>query len=76
MKFKWTKIEQYAFNEIKRIAARDTLLTDPDFNETLKIHTDANNLQLWAVISQKGNPIDFYGRNFMDAQRRYTVTEG
>ena len=36
LKFKWTKIEQYNFDEIKRIVARDTLLTYPYFNEEFK----------------------------------------
>ena len=40
--------------------ARDTLLTYPDFNEALKIHTDASAFQLGAVISQKYKPIDLY----------------
>ena len=52
-KFKWTQVKQDAFKEIKRIMARDTLLTYPDFNETFKIHTDASASQLGAVISQK-----------------------
>ena len=30
--FKWTNIEQDAFDEIKRIEARDRLLDYPDFN--------------------------------------------
>ena len=33
MKFKWNKIKQGKFNEIKWIVARDTLLDYPDFNE-------------------------------------------
>ena len=37
-KFKWTKIKQDALDKIKRIVARDTLLTYPDSNETFKIH--------------------------------------
>ena len=45
-KFKWTQVEKYAFNEIKRIVARDSLLTYQDFNETLKIHTNASVFQL------------------------------
>ena len=49
--FKWTELEQDAFDEIKRIAARDTLLIYPDFNETFKIHIDARTLQLGAVKS-------------------------
>ena len=51
VKFKCTIIEQDSFNEIKRIVAQDTLLTYPDFNGKLKIHTDAGNFQLGAVIS-------------------------
>ena len=34
-KFKWKQVEQDAFQK-KRIAARDTLLTYTDFNETFK----------------------------------------
>ena len=61
-KYKWTKIEQDAFDEIKPIMSRNTLLTYPDFNETFKIHTNASEFRLGAVISQKGKPIDFYSR--------------
>ena len=58
--FKWKKVKQDAFVEIKRIVAHDTLLTYPDFNETFKIHTDASAFQLGAVIIQKGKTIAFY----------------
>ena len=33
MNYRSTKIEQDAFDKIKRIVVRDTLLTYPDFNE-------------------------------------------
>ena len=52
------QVETYSFNKIKRIMARDTLLTYPDFNEAFKIHTDASTFQLGLLISQKGKPID------------------
>ena len=32
VKFKWTRIRQDTFDEIKRILESDTLLTYPDFN--------------------------------------------
>ena len=70
-----TKIEQDAFDEIKRIVDRTTLLTYPGFNENFKIYTDASNLQLGAVILQKGKPIAFYSRKRTESQQRYTVTE-
>ena len=61
VKFKWKKIKQDAFNTIKRIMARDTLLAYPDFNEEFKINTDARRFQLGEVIIQKVKPIAFYG---------------
>ena len=54
--------------------ARDTLLSYPDFNEVLKIYTDANAFQLGGVIGQKGKPIAFYSRKPTDYQQRYTKT--
>ena len=57
--FECTQVKQDAFEKIKRILARDTLLTYPDFNETFKIHTNASAFQLGAVISQKVNPFRF-----------------
>ena len=73
--FKWTKIEQDKFDEIKLIVACDTLFTYTDFNEEFKIHTDDRYFQLGAVISQKVKPIAFNGRKLTDYEIRYTVTE-
>ena len=36
-KFKWTLVKQYEFDKIKRIMARDNLLTYTDFNEKIKL---------------------------------------
>ena len=72
---KWTKIEQYAFDAIKRIVDRTTLLTYPDFNENFKIHTDASDFKLGAVILYKGKPISLYSIKRTEAQQRYTVAE-
>ena len=40
-RFKWTQVEQYDFDEIKKIVERNIFLTYPDFNKIFKIHTDA-----------------------------------
>ena len=74
-KFKWTKVEQDDFGEIKRIVASDTLLTYPGFNEIFKIHTNASAFQLGAVVSQKSKPIALYTRKITDFQQRYIVTD-
>ena len=60
MKFKWIKIKQDAFDKIEHILAQNNLLTYLGFNEELKIHIDARDLRLGAVISQKGKTIAFY----------------
>ena len=73
-KFKWTKVEQDAFDVINCIMALDTLLTYPDFNEAFKIHTNASAFQLGAVIIHKVKPIVFYSIKLTDSQQRYTVT--
>ena len=74
-KWQWTDVEQTAFEKIKRVISKETLLAYPDFNDTFEIHTDASDYQLGAVISQKGRPIAFYSRKLQDAQTRYTTTE-
>ena len=75
VKFKWTEIENNAFEEAKRVISKDVLLSYPDFNKEFVIHTDASKYQLGACISQNGNPIAFYSRKLSSAQTRYTTTE-
>ena len=74
-KFKWMKVKQDAFGEIKRTADRDNLFTYRDFNEIFKIDTNASAFQLGAVIRQKGIPITFYVRKLTDAQQGLKITE-
>jgi len=75
VKFKWTDVEQRAFDTMKRIMARETLLAYPDFNKEFHIYTDASKVQLGAVIVQDNRPIAFFSRKLNPAQTRYTVTE-
>ena len=73
--WKWTSEEQKAFDGMKKVLSKETLLSYPDFNKPFDIHTDASKRQLGAVISQNGKPIAFYSRKLNDAQTRYTTTE-
>jgi hypothetical protein len=63
------------FRKIKELLSKEVLLTYPNFNEPFDVHTDASDLQLGAVISQKGVPIAFYSRKLNKVQRNYTTTE-
>ncbi len=60
---------------MKRIMARETLLSYPDFSKEFHIHTDASKVQLGTVISQEGHPIAFFSRKLTPAQTCYTTTE-
>ena len=75
VEFRWTDIEQTAFETIKTIVGREVLLSYPDFSQPFHIHMDASKMQLGSVISQDKKPIAFYSRKLQPAQTRYTTTE-
>ena len=60
VKFKWTDMEQKAFDDIKWAVAHNTLLAYPYFNKRFDIPMVSSDYQIGAVISQEGNPIAFY----------------
>ena len=74
-KWIWGDTEQAAFEAMKKVLARATLLAYPDFSKEFVIHTDASKFQLGSVISQDNKPIAFYSRKLKPAQTRYTTTE-
>jgi hypothetical protein len=45
-KWRWGEREQWAFNKMKQIISKETLLSYPDFNKPFIIHTDASHTQL------------------------------
>ena len=74
-KWQWGEEQTKAFEDIKRVISKETLLSYPNFNIPFEIHTDASDRQLGAVISQNHHPIAFYSRKLTYAQSKYTVTE-
>ena len=74
-KWQWGSEEQAAFDTMKQIIAKETMLAYPDFSKEFVIHTDASHSQLGAVISQDNRPIAFYSRKLKPEQTRYTTTE-
>eukprot|EP00957_Ditylum_brightwellii_P019377 1461674-Ditylum_brightwellii.AAC.1 len=47
-KWRWTEVEQQAFESGKTAVAKNTLLVYPDFNKKFEIHIDASKHQLGA----------------------------
>ena len=74
-KWVWGKEQQAAFDDMKRVISKETLLAFPDFNKEFHIYTDASNYQLGTVIMQEGKPLAFYSRKMNAQQRRYTMGE-
>jgi cleavage and polyadenylation specificity factor subunit 1 len=74
-KLKWTPELQECFEGIKRIIARETMLTFPDFSKEFHVYTDASDYQLGAVLMQDQKPLAFYSRKLSGAQKNYTTGE-
>ena len=63
-----------AFQTMKALITKETLLAYTDFNKPFLINTDASKVQLGAYIMQGNIPLAFYSRK-LQAQTRYTITE-
>ena len=74
-KIKWTEELERAFQDLKKLVAKDTMLNYPDWSQPFEVHTDASDFQLGAVISQNNKPIAFFSRKLNSAQKNYTTTE-
>jgi hypothetical protein len=61
-KWDWTTECQKVFDGMKRLIAKETYLTHPNFKKPFEIHTDANEVQLGACISQEGGPFSYYSQ--------------
>ena len=70
----WSEVHQTAFEEIKKMLARDTMLAYLDYSKPFEVYTDASALQLGAVIVQNERPI-FFSRKLIETQKKYYVTE-
>ncbi|NND94264.1 MAG: DDE-type integrase/transposase/recombinase, partial [Flavobacteriales bacterium] len=74
-KFEWGINQQRAFEQMKAIAAAETLLAYPDHNLPFHIETDASDYQLGGVIKQQGKIVAYYSRKLNSAQKNYTTIE-
>ena len=71
----WESKQTKAFEEIKRVIAKETILAFPDFTKPFHLHTDASDYQLGAVVMQDNRPLAFYSRKMNNAQRKYPTGE-
>jgi hypothetical protein len=76
--FEWTKQQEKAFNDIKKLVKKSPILTLHDQELPTVITPDASGDGLGIALEQIGNdrkliPIAFYSRQFTQAERNYNV---
>jgi hypothetical protein len=71
----WNTEHKEAFQQMKDMMAKETLLTYPDFPQPFIVHTDASSKQIGSVICQQGKPLGFFSKKLTEVQQRYPVTE-
>jgi len=66
--WKWTEIEQAAFDSANAMLVKEAILNYPNFLIFFEVHNNASDFQLGAVISQDGKPLAYYARNLNSAE--------
>ena len=74
-KFKWTDLHENAFNQAKKLVAKDVLLRFPDHTLPFDIYTDASAFQIGATIKQRNFQIAYFSKNLTPTQRQYSTIE-
>ena len=74
-KFDWTDQCRQAFEAIKRMVAKEVMLSFPDYSQPFQLYTDASDRQLGAVLKQGDKVLAFFSKKLNPAQRRYGVGE-
>jgi hypothetical protein len=73
--WQWDPVHQQAFDNVKAVVAKKTVLACPDFLKPFEIYTDTSSMQLGAMITQDNRPIAFFSRKLSKTQQKYSVTE-
>ena len=73
--YHWDEIHQQVFDAIKKVVARDIILTYPDYSASFEIYTDSSSRQMGAIIVQNNRPIALFSRKLSETQMKYSVTE-
>lgn len=77
--FTWTKLEDRAFQELKRQLCGTPVLAYPNFEQTFYLKTDASDTAVGAILSQTVNgeerPVAYASRQLNRAESNYSATE-
>ncbi len=75
----WGRDQELAFQALKDVVARNTILAHPDFTKPFLLVTDASNRGVGAMLAQlddagRERPISFASAELNKAQRNYSAT--
>ena len=79
--WKWTKVKQTAFDQLKSLLTSDTTMAYFDPEKNTELYTDASNVGLEAIICQhdpgsnQRKIIAYASRSLTDVEKRYSTTE-
>ena len=76
----WGATAETAFQRLKSALTESTIMRNPDPNSVFIVQTDASDVGIGAVLSQRdqlGNdhPIMYYSRKLLDRERKYAVVK-
>jgi transposase InsO family protein len=79
LQWKWTSLEQSAFDDIKGKITSAPILTSPDNSRPFRIEADSSDFATGAVLSQqslddeKWHPVAFLSRSLSPVERNYEI---
>src|ERR1043166_6767341 len=78
--FEWTNERQQAFNKVKQILTKASVLVHLDFNKEFKLYTDVLQKGLGAILCQenddgKDQVIAYATRAFNGTEQKYPITD-
>ncbi len=76
--WKWTHVEQKAFDALKEAVAKEPVLLFPQLAKPFEMEVDASAIAIGAVLNQEGedgrkHPIAYYSKSFSTPERNYDI---
>jgi len=76
--WKWTHVEQTAFDVLKKAVAEEPVLLFPRLTKPFEMEVDASAIAIGAVLNQKWedrktHPVAYYSESFSAPERNYNV---
>jgi hypothetical protein len=73
--YEWEEACDEAFETLKGILVKASVLKLPDFDKDFEIHFDASDFAIGRVIMQEGRPVAFESKKLSETERRWPTHE-